>query len=84
MKKDFTVGDHVGWNSAAGHVQGTIRHKISIDAGLNACASRLGFLEADLAEFAGDIALIPKLNSHDLLHPGDGKSPAGLAFSLRP
>ena len=29
MKKDFKVGDHVGWNSEAGPVQGTIRKKIT-------------------------------------------------------
>ena len=27
MKKDFKVGDHVEWNSEAGHVRGTIRKK---------------------------------------------------------
>ena len=29
MKKDFEVGDHVGWNSEAGHVRGTIRKKVT-------------------------------------------------------
>jgi hypothetical protein len=29
MKKDFKVGDHVGWNSEAGHVRGTIKEKIT-------------------------------------------------------
>jgi len=29
MKKDFKVGDHVGWNSEAGHVRGTIRKKVT-------------------------------------------------------
>jgi hypothetical protein len=29
MKKDFRVGDHVGWNSEAGHVRGTIKKKIT-------------------------------------------------------
>jgi len=28
MKKNFKVGNHVGWNSEAGHVQGTIKKKI--------------------------------------------------------
>ena len=28
MKKDFKVGDHVGWNSEAGRVRGTIKKKI--------------------------------------------------------
>jgi hypothetical protein len=29
MKKDFKVGDHVGWNSEAGHVRGMIKKKIT-------------------------------------------------------
>ena len=29
MKKHFKVGDHVGWNSEAGHVRGTIRKKVT-------------------------------------------------------
>ena len=43
--------------------------QLAIDAGLSAYASLLGFLEAGAAEFAGQIPLILKLNSHDLLHP---------------
>jgi class I fructose-bisphosphate aldolase len=42
--------------------------QLAIDAGLNAYASLLGFLEAGAAEFAGQIPLILKLNSHDVLH----------------
>jgi fructose-bisphosphate aldolase, class I len=49
--------------------------KLAIDAGLNAYASLLGFLEAGAAEFAGEVPLILKLNSHDLLHPE--KEPLG-------
>jgi hypothetical protein len=29
MKKDFKVGEHVEWNSEAGHVRGTIKEKIT-------------------------------------------------------
>jgi len=29
MKKDFKVGDQVGWNSEAGHVRGTIKKKVT-------------------------------------------------------
>jgi len=29
MKKDFKVGDQVGWNSEAGHVRGKIKKKIT-------------------------------------------------------
>ena len=42
--------------------------QLAIDAGLNAYASVLGFLEAGAAEFAGRVPLILKLNSHDVLH----------------
>ena len=49
--------------------------QLAIDAGLNAYASLLGFLEAGAAEFAGEIPLILKLNAHDLLH--DEKDPLG-------
>ena len=43
--------------------------QLAIDAGLNAYASVLGFLEAGAAEYAGQVPLILKLNSHDVLHP---------------
>ena len=29
MKKHFKVGDHVEWNSEAGHVRGTIKKKVT-------------------------------------------------------
>jgi hypothetical protein len=29
VKQDFRVGDHVGWNSEAGHVRGIIKNKIT-------------------------------------------------------
>ena len=47
---------------------------LACDAGCNAYAAPLGFLEAGAAEFAGEIPLILKLNNHDLLH--DEKDPA--------
>jgi class I fructose-bisphosphate aldolase len=49
--------------------------QLAIDAGLNAYASLLGFIEAVAAEFAGEIPLILKLNAHDLLH--EEKEPLG-------
>jgi class I fructose-bisphosphate aldolase len=39
----------------------------AIEAGCNAYAAPLGFLEAGAAEHAGDIPLILKLNNHDVL-----------------
>ena len=48
-------------------------YQLAIDAGCNAYAAPLGFLEAGAAEHAGDIPLILKMNNHDLLH--DEKDP---------
>ncbi len=50
--------------------------QLAIDAGLNAYAAPLGFLEAGAAEFAGEIPLILKLNNHDLLAEEDDPAPA--------
>jgi class I fructose-bisphosphate aldolase len=47
--------------------------QLAIDAGCNAYAAPLGFLEAGAAEFAGEIPLILKMNNHDVLH--DEKDP---------
>lgn len=41
--------------------------ELAIEAGCNAYAAPLGFLEAGAREFAGQIPLILKLNSHDVL-----------------
>jgi class I fructose-bisphosphate aldolase len=42
--------------------------ELALEAGMNAYAAPLGFLEAAAAEFAGEIPLILKLNNHDVLH----------------
>lgn len=47
--------------------------QLALDAGCNAYAAPLGFLEAGAGHFAGQIPLILKLNSHDVLH--DEKDP---------
>jgi class I fructose-bisphosphate aldolase len=47
--------------------------QLAIEAGCNAYAAPLGFLEAGAAHFAGQIPLILKLNNHDVLH--DEKDP---------
>jgi fructose-bisphosphate aldolase, class I len=47
--------------------------ELAIEAGCNAYAAPLGFLEVGAAEFAGEIPLILKLNNHDVLH--DEKDP---------
>jgi len=41
--------------------------ELAIEAGCSAYAAPLGFLEAGSAEFAGQVPLILKLNSHDVL-----------------
>ena len=42
--------------------------QLAIDAGCNAYAAPLGFLEAGVSDFAGDIPLILKCNNHDVLN----------------
>ena len=42
--------------------------QFAIDAGCNAYAAPLGFLEAGAREYAGDLPLILKVNDHELLH----------------
>ncbi|MGH7682181.1 MAG: class I fructose-bisphosphate aldolase, partial [Candidatus Eiseniibacteriota bacterium] len=59
---------------------------LALEAGCNAYAAPLGFLEAGAAEFAGEIPLILKLNNHDVLH--DEKDPlsaqtGGVGAALR-
>ncbi len=48
-------------------------YQLAIDAGCNAYAAPLGFIEAGAAEYAGEIPLILKMNNHDVLH--DEKDP---------
>jgi len=60
--------------------------QLAVDAGLSAYASLLGFLEAGAAEYAGQVPLILKLNSHDMLHAeGDplGAQTASVRDALR-
>ena len=47
--------------------------QLAIDAGCNAYAAPLGFIEAGVAQFLGDVPLILKLNNHDVLY--DEKDP---------
>ncbi len=47
--------------------------QLAIDAGCNAYAAPLGFIEAGAARFAGEIPLILKVNNHDVLF--DEKDP---------
>jgi fructose-bisphosphate aldolase, class I len=47
--------------------------ELAIEAGCNAYAAPLGFIEAAAARHAGEIPLILKINNHDVLH--DEKDP---------
>ncbi|MCP9439483.1 MAG: class I fructose-bisphosphate aldolase [Nitrospira sp.] len=60
--------------------------QLALDAGCNAYAAPLGFLEAGAAEFAGQIPLILKLNNHDVLHEDKDPLPSvtgGVKDALR-
>jgi class I fructose-bisphosphate aldolase len=50
--------------------------ELAIDAGCNAYAAPLGFLESGAVEFAGDLPTILKLNSSDSLYGGGDPCPA--------
>lgn len=47
--------------------------ELAVEAGCNAYAAPLGFLEAAAADFAGEVPTILKLNNHEVLH--DEKDP---------
>jgi fructose-bisphosphate aldolase, class I len=49
---------------------------LAIEAGCNAYAAPLGFLEAGAAEFAGEVPLILKLNNHEMLLDEHDPAPA--------
>ena len=50
--------------------------QLAVDAGCNAYAAPLGFLEAGAAEYAGQIPLILKLNNSDALYSDSNPCPA--------
>src|SRR6185436_794717 len=50
--------------------------RLALDAGCNAYAAPLGFIEAGAADFAGEIPLILKLNNSDSLYSGADPCPA--------
>src|SRR5450756_1397196 len=61
--------------------------QLAIDAGCNAYAAPLGFIEAGAAEFAGQVPLILKANNSDSLYAGPDPIPAVTASvedALRP
>jgi class I fructose-bisphosphate aldolase len=50
--------------------------QLAIEAGCNAYAAPLGFIEAGVSDYAGEIPLILKCNSHDLLYEDRDPIPA--------
>ncbi len=50
--------------------------QLAIEAGCNAYAAPLGFIEAAAPLYPGEVPLILKLNSHDLLHDEQDPMPA--------
>ena len=50
--------------------------QLAIEAGCNAYAAPLGFIEAGVSDFAGEIPLILKCNNHDLLNDERDPIPA--------
>ncbi|MER3423280.1 MAG: class I fructose-bisphosphate aldolase, partial [Nitrospiraceae bacterium] len=50
--------------------------QLAIEAGCNAYAAPLGFLQAGADQYAGTIPLILKLNNHDVLHEDKDPLPA--------
>jgi len=50
--------------------------RLAVEAGCNAYAAPLGFLEAGAADFAGQVPLILKLNNSDSLYKSEDPQPA--------
>jgi fructose-bisphosphate aldolase, class I len=60
--------------------------QLAIEAGCNAYAAPLGFIEAGVTDFAGEIPLILKCNNHDMLNDEKDPIPAltsGVEDALR-
>src|SRR5260370_26955266 len=60
--------------------------QLAIEAGCNAYAAPLGFLEAGVSDYAGEIPLILKCNNHDTLNDEKDPMPAitsGVGEALR-
>src|SRR6478736_10013527 len=75
VDQGFEHGPARSFASNPGGYNPLYHFQLAIDAGCNAYAAPLGFLEAGAAEFAGQIPLILKLNNHDVLQ--DEADPLG-------
>jgi fructose-bisphosphate aldolase, class I len=57
--------------------------ELAIDAGCNAYAAPLGFLEAGAAEYAGQVPLILKLNNSESIYSGGGNPQPAITGSVQ-
>ncbi|HSV90995.1 MAG TPA: class I fructose-bisphosphate aldolase, partial [Nitrospiraceae bacterium] len=73
VDQGFEHGPARSFASNPGGYSPLYHFQLAIDAGCNAYAAPLGFLEAGASQYAGQIPLILKLNNHDTLH--DEKDP---------
>src|SRR6478672_4201706 len=73
VDQGFEHGPARSFASNPGGYSPLYHFQLAIDAGCNAYAAPLGFLEAGANQYAGQIPLILKLNNHDTLH--DEKDP---------
>src|SRR5438105_2236593 len=73
VDQGFEHGPARSFASNPGGYNPLYHFQLAIDAGCNAYAAPLGFLEAGASQYAGLLPLILKLNNHDTLH--DEKDP---------
>src|SRR5439155_9373280 len=76
VDQGFEHGPARSFASNPGGYNPLYHFQLAIDAGCNAYAAPLGFLEAGAAEFAGKLPLILKLNEADSLAGGGDPCPA--------
>jgi class I fructose-bisphosphate aldolase len=67
VDQGFELGPARSFASNPGGYDPRYHFQLAIDAGGNAYAAPLGFLEAGAADFAGEVPLILKLSNHDTL-----------------
>ena len=73
VDQGFEHGPARSFGANPGGYDARYHFQLALDAGCNAYAAPLGFLEAGVAEYLGEVPLILKLNNHDVLH--DEKDP---------
>ena len=76
VDQGFEHGPARSFAPNAGGYDPRYHFELAIEAGCNAYAAPLGFLEAGAAEFAGDVPTILKLNNSDSLYGGSDPAPA--------